>query len=342
MNHQELQQRIDAAIEQHDFSGVVRIAQHGAVVYERAAGYADRSNRIANTPATRFGIASGTKCFTALAIGKLIEAGKLTFDTRLQECVALDMPQYAPEITIAHLLNHTSGIPDYLDEDLITDFDNFSVGIPWYELLGPRDYLAVFPDAPMKFAPGERFSYSNGGYILLGVVIEAISGMRYQEFVEQQVLRPIGMQQSGFFSFNRLPEQTAFGYIEEDAGWRTNIYNLPIIGASDGGMYTTAADLATMWQSLWDGTLLSADLVEQYTRPQVAVPDDDPLAYGYGFWLRGAADPGHEIYLIGADAGVSFRSLVNHQHALQATVLANTSKGAWPIVREIDALLHAG
>ena len=87
------------------------------MLYERAAGYADRSNQIANTLDTRFGIASGTKFFTALAIGKLIEAQKLAFDTKLKDCIALDFPRYSPEITIRHLLTHTSGIPDYLDEE---------------------------------------------------------------------------------------------------------------------------------------------------------------------------------------------------------------------------------
>ena len=88
------------------------------MLYARAAGYADRSNKIANTLDTRFGIASGTKFFTALAIGKLIAEQKLTFSTKLQECVTLDFPRYSPDITIRHLLTHTSGIPDYLDEEI--------------------------------------------------------------------------------------------------------------------------------------------------------------------------------------------------------------------------------
>src|ERR687893_1658355 len=164
MDAAQLTHIVDASIDQHAFSGVVDIRRQDTVLYARAAGYADRSHKIENTLETRFGIASGTKFFTALAIGKLIEAGKLSFSTRLKDCIALDFPRYSPEITIRHLLTHTSGVPDYYDEEKITDFDNFTLSIPWYELRGPGDYLAAFPDEDMKFAPGERFSYSNGGY----------------------------------------------------------------------------------------------------------------------------------------------------------------------------------
>src|ERR671912_1216162 len=191
MEHARLEKVLDTSIEEYAFSGVISISRRDTLLYERSAGYADRSNKVANTLETRFGIASGTKFFTALAIGKLIEAGKLSFSTRLKDCIALDFPRYSPEITIRHLLTHTSGVPDYYDEEKVTDFDNFTLSTPWYELKGPRDYLAAFPDEAMKFKPGERFSYSNGGYILLGVVIEELSGLKYQDFVGQTIFKAI-------------------------------------------------------------------------------------------------------------------------------------------------------
>jgi CubicO group peptidase (beta-lactamase class C family) len=337
-----LTKTLDAAIEEHAFSGVISIRQRGAALYERAAGYADRSNQIANTFETRFGIASGTKFFTALAIGKLIEQGKLSLSTRLKECVALDFPRYSPDITIGHLLGHTSGIPDYFDEEQVEDFDNFSLSIPWYALKGPRDYLAVFPDEPMKFAPGLRFSYSNGGYILLGVVVEELAGMRYQDFVDQKIFWPIGMDRSGYFAFNKLPENTALGYVEEAQGWRTNIYNLPIVGASDGGAYTTAEDIARLWKAFWGYQILPKHLVEAYAQPRVkANAERDDLFYGYGLWIREGEGRNREEFITGADAGVSFRSLVNRADGLEITVISNTSDGAWPILRAIAAALDA-
>lgn len=333
-----LAQTLDSLVEEQAFSGVIAVRQGDAAIYERAAGYADRSNKVANTPATRFGIASGTKFFTALAIGKMVEAGKLAFSTRLQDCIALDFPRYAPEITIEHLLTHTSGIPDYYDEEKVADFDNFTVAVPWYALRGPRDYLAVFPDEPMKFAPGERFAYSNGGYILLGVVIEELSGLKYQDFVTQEIFRASGMARSGYFAMNKLPENTALGYIEEPDGWRTNIFNLPIVGASDGGAFTTAQDVAALWKAFWGGEILSKELVELYTRPHVAVKTaDQDRYYGYGLWMREVAGQGRDIYFTGCDAGVSFLSSVYRAQELQITVLSNTTDGAWPIVRAIRA-----
>jgi CubicO group peptidase (beta-lactamase class C family) len=337
----QLAKTLDTTVEEQGFSGVISIRQQGAVIYERATGYADRSNRVANTLDTRFGIASGTKFFTALAIGKLIEAQKLTFDTKLKDCLALDFPHYAPEISIRHLLTHTSGVPDYLDEEKIEDFDSFTLSVPIYALHSPRDYLAMFPDEPMKFAPGARFSYSNGGYILLGVVIEELTGQKYQEFVEQTIFKAIGMERSGYFAMNKLPEKTALGYVEEAAGWRTNIYNLPIVGASDGGAFTTAQDVETLWKAFWGYEILPQALVEIYTQPYVkASSERNDLYYGHGIWMRQDASGNHSEYITGSDAGVSFRSIVNRADGLQTTVLSNTSDGAWPILKAIDSALN--
>ena len=333
----QLANTLDHSVEQQGFSGVISIRQHGTLLYERATGYADRSNKIANTLDTRFGIASGTKFFTALAIGKLIEAQKLSFDTKLKDCIALDLPHYSPNITIRHLLTHTSGIPDYYDEEKIADFDSFTLSIPVYALHGPRDYLAMFPNEPMKFAPGARFSYSNGGYILLGVVIEELTGQKYQDFVDHAIFKASGMDHSGFFAMNKLPENTALGYLEEDAGWRTNIYNLPIVGASDGGAFTTADDIATLWRAFWANEILPKPLVDTYAQPFVKGSTQHDIYYGHGIWMREEASGNSSHYITGSDAGVSFRSLVNRADDLQITVLSNTSDGAWPILRAIDA-----
>jgi CubicO group peptidase (beta-lactamase class C family) len=328
---------MDKTIEKNAFSGVVYVRRNGQVVYERAAGYADRANRRENTRDTRFGIASGTKFFTALAIGKLIEAGKLDFFTKVAECIPWNFPRYSKAITIQHLLTHTSGLPDYFDEEKIEDFDNFTVGVPWSELRGPRDYLPVFPDEDMKFAPGARFSYSNGGYILLGVVIEEISGMPYREFVAREIFAPAGMTRSGYFAMNKLPENTAFGYIEEDdSEWRTNIYNLPIIGASDGGAYTTVDDLARLWNAFWGGEILSQKIVELYTQPYSKAESEGPHEhYGHGIWIHESETRGRETYITGCDAGVSMKSGLIHDTNTLVTVLSNTTEGAWSVLADV-------
>jgi CubicO group peptidase (beta-lactamase class C family) len=333
-----LQDRLDPTIVETGFSGVVRVRQRGEVVYSRAAGYADRANRIANTIDTRFGIASGTKLFTALAIGRLIDAGKLELTTKVADCMPWNFPRYSREITIQQLLTHTSGVPDYYDEEKITDFDGFKVAVPWCELHGPKDYLAVFPDEPMKFAPGERFSYSNGGYILLGVVIEELTGKAYREFVAAEVFETAGMSSTGYFAMNRLPARTALGYVdEEDGGWRTNVFDLPIIGASDGGAFTTVGDLGKLWDALWAGEILSAALTATFTAPYVEVKSDGAHRhYGHGLWIKTEPGREREDYITGSDAGVSFRSSVVRAEELEITVISNTSGGAWPVLRAID------
>jgi len=342
MEHAQLTKTLNSSIEEHAFSGVISIRRQDTVLYERAAGYADRSNKIANTLATRFGIASGTKFFTALAIGKLIAAQKLSFATKLKDCITLNFPRYSQEITIRHLLTHTSGIPDYYDETKITDFDTFTLSTPWYALKGPRDYLAAFPDEAMKFAPGERFSYSNGGYILLGVVIEELTGLKYQDFVEQAIFQAIGMNQSGYFALNKLPEKTALGYVEEAEGWRTNVYNLPIVGASDGGAFTTVQDIATLWQAFWGYEIVPKELVDLYTQPYVkAETKHAHTYYGHGLWICEDEGRNREEYITGSDAGVSFKSSVNRVKELQVTVISNTTAGAWPILRDIDTIFGA-
>ena len=340
MERAQLAETLNTSIEAHAFSGVISIRQQGSVLYERAAGYADRSNKVVNTLETRFGIASGTKFFTALAIGKLIAAQKLSFSTKLKDCLALDFPRYSPEITIRHLLTHTSGIPDYYDEEKITDLNHFTLSLPWYQLKGPRDYLAVFPDEAMRFLPGARFSYSNGGYILLGVVIEELTGLKYQEYVAQAIFKAIGMNQSGYFALDQLPEKTALGYIEEEAGWRTNIYNLPIVGASDGGAFTTVYDLATLWKAFWGCEILPKELVDIYATPYVkAEMEGENTYYGHGLWLSEEAGQKWEVYITGCDAGVSFKSSVCRDDDLQITVISNTTHGAWPVLRDIDVAL---
>lgn len=330
-----LADRINASIEKTHFSGVISIRERGRIIYETAAGFADRSNRIRNNIETRFGIASGTKFFTALAIGKLIDKGMLSLGAKVFDIIQYDFPHYAKEITIQQLLTHTSGIPDYYDEEKVDDFDHFSVAIPWYALREPEDYFPIFPMEEMKFLPGEKFSYCNSGYILLAAIVHEISGIPYTRFVEEHLFKAIGMKHSGFFALNRLPENTAQGYIEEDNGWRTNIYNLPIVGGGDGGAFTTVEDLFVLWDAFFRFEILSRGLTELYVKPYIkAESEGENIYYGHGIWIR-KGEKATEAYLVGCDAGVSFRSAMIRDEEIVYTVISNTGDGAWPIIREI-------
>ena len=327
-----LNQVIDQAVDETRFSGVISVKLNGSIEFENAYGYADRSNKIPNTVDTRFGIASGTKFLTALGIGKLIDRGELSLTSRLCDCVNIDFPNISEDVTIHHLLTHTSGVYDYYDEELVEDIDSFQLDIPCFELKGLRDYIPLFYDGKMKFNPGERFSYSNGGFILLGIVIEEISGTPYIDFIQENIFELCDMSDSGFFAMDRLPERTAFGYIDGKEGWRTNIFTLPIIGSSDAGAFTTVKDMDKLWRAFFDEKILSKRLTNLFL--EKAVEDKDNRFYGHGIWIdhEEGKDPVH--FLIGWDAGVSFKSTCPSKDTV-ITVISNTSSGAWALNRAI-------
>lgn len=333
-------EKINASIEKNNFSGVISIKEKGKIIYENAVGNAERIYKINNNIETKFGIASGTKFLTALAIGKLIEEGMLSLETKVFDIIKYEFHFYSKEITVGQLLTHTSGIPDYFDEEKVDDFDDFFVAIPWYKLREPKDYFPAFPEEEMKFLPGEKFSYCNSGYILLAAIIQEISGTSYIGFIEKYIFRAIGMNNSGFFELNRLPENTAIGYVKDDNGWCTNIYNLPIVGGGDGGAFTTVGDLYILWDALLKFKILSKDLTELFMKPYVKTESEgENLYYGHGIWIYKDAERPIEEYIVGCDAGVSFRSAINRENDLIYTVISNTSDGAWPIIREIKDIL---
>ncbi|MEN8114389.1 MAG: serine hydrolase domain-containing protein, partial [Actinomycetota bacterium] len=222
------------------FSGVVQVREGREVVFADAFGYSNRSDEVLNTVTTRFGTASGTKTFTGVAVCRLIEEGKLSLESRLVDVVDHSFPRFDPAITIRHLLTHTSGVPDYFDEESLdaqADFGDVFDDLPVYRVRVPSDVLSLFQNEPMKFEPGGRFSYSNGGYVLLGLAIEAASGMAYADYVEHNVFARAGMADSGFFEMDNLPARTAYGYLDDG---HTNIYKVPIKGLPDGGAFVTA------------------------------------------------------------------------------------------------------
>jgi len=135
-------------------------------------------------------------------------------------------------------------------------------------------------------------------------VIEELTGLKYREYVEQAIFKAIGMKRSGYFALNQLPEKTALGYIEDAGGWRTNIYNLPMIGASDGGAFTTIDDLATLWKAFWGNEILPRELVEVYAAPYVkAETEGEGRYYGHGLWIDVDPSGQPEVYMTGWDAG---------------------------------------
>ncbi|MFW5685883.1 MAG: serine hydrolase domain-containing protein [Spirochaetota bacterium] len=329
---------IDRLAETSRFSGAIRL-DLGSQSLSAAYGFANRAERLPNASGTRFGIASGTKFITALAIGALIDQGRLTPGTPVVDCLAERIDWLSPDATVGHLLSHTSGVWDYYDEELVTDFDNFHVETPWSFLTTPRDYLPLFHGRTMKFEPGARFSYSNGGYILLGVVVEDLSGTLFREFVAENVLAPACMERSGFFALNALPSGTALGYLGSpgsSGGETTNVYQLPKIGASDGGMFTTVDDVSRLWSAFVSDAIVSRPTRELMTRRHATIRDG--LDYGYGLYLP-RSGRGDAYRIVGGDAGVGFFSQHEPESGLTITVVSNESEGEEEMVGRLRELL---
>jgi CubicO group peptidase (beta-lactamase class C family) len=321
--------QLDALASETGFSGVVRVDRGDEIELARAYGLAHRGFEIPNEVDTRFGLASGAKNFTALAVVSLIEEGVLELSTPARSVLGRDLPLIDDRVTVEHLLTHRSGIGDYFDEDAGFELEDYVLPVPVHELATTEDYLAVLDGYPTKFAPGERFTYCNGGYVVLALVAERASGVPFHELVEQRVCRPAGLTDTEFLRSDALPARTATGYVEVDGEWRSNVLHLPVRGSGDGGIYSTAADVSELWRAFFAGRIVSEGWVAEMVRPRSDAPAHSKR-YGLGFWLHASSDA---VILEGCDAGVSFRS--EHDPRVQATftVISNTADGAWPIAR---------
>ncbi len=320
------------------FSGAVGIYCNGEPLLEFASGDADRSNGRPNTPNTRFGIASGTKGFTALTILRLIDQGKLALDTRVAELFS-GASWIDPLATIEELLSHRSGVFDYFDEELIEDFDSFTVSVPWFRLEKPADYLPLFSGESPKFQRGERYSYSNGGYVILARVAEICGGAAFPDLVASEVLAVAGTERSGFFRFDRLPDGCASGYIDlESGGWKTNIYQLPVVGSGDGGMYATVRDLDHVWTALFGDNLLTTSLRERMLRQISTI--NEKFGYGLGVYIDHRFST-TAFTFIGSDAGVGFESICLPAIGVTATIVSNESDGQERVFDEFLELVRS-
>ncbi len=254
------------------------------------------------------------------------------------DIVKIDLPNCSNKITVNHLLTHTSGCPDYCDEEICENIETLWETVPLHKMLKPIDFLKLSIDEKMKFEPGERFHYSNGGFILLGLIIEEISGLEYAQYVEKNILKPMNMNRSGFFKTDRLPEDCATAYIiEEDGTWRSNLFSTSPIGCADSGMYSCASDLVKMWQNLLGNKILTKQLTSKMLRIQETVPSaGENIHYGLGVWIY-QEETGESIYsIIGHDPGIAFISKCNPSQDLFISLLGNSEVPLWGISKEID------
>jgi CubicO group peptidase (beta-lactamase class C family) len=243
------QQAVQPYVDAQMFMGSVLVAKDGKAVFSKSYGMADLEWSVPNSPTTRFNIASMTKQFTAAAILLLEDRGKLKTDDLVKKYLP-DAPASWDKITIYHLLTHTSGISDDAAK---------------YEP-GPPEKL-TFHDKPLNSQPGEQWAYTNLGYIVLGYLIEKISGQSYEEFVHQNIFKPLGMNDSGLMSFVTIIPRRATGYWPGSNGIENAERPDARIGFSAGSLYSTTEDLLRWEEGLFGGKLLSPASLRKMTTP---------------------------------------------------------------------------
>ncbi len=224
------------AVEAGDFSGVILIARNGEPVFEEAFGYADRERKIPNRIDTKFNIGSINKSFTGLAIRQLAAEKRLSLDDTIGKLLpGYPNKEAAARVTVRHLLEMSSGIGDFFG-------DRYDAADK-EKILTLADYLPLFADRPLEFEPGKSNLYSNGGYIVLGLIIEKVTGIDYYSYIQDYVFKPAGMTDSAWIPKAADVPNRALGYVHDGSSWKTNYDTLPGKGSSAGGGYSTARDL---------------------------------------------------------------------------------------------------
>ena len=258
------------------FSGSILVAANEKILVDNAWGEADRKAKSPNKPETAFDTGSIGKLFTQIAILQLVEAGKLKLDDTIDKCLS-DYPNHevASKVTVRQLLLHSSGIPDFL-EKMTPEMNLGSIR----EL---KDFLPLFAQKPLEFAPGSANRYSNSGYIVLGLIVEKLSAENYYSYVKEKILDPAGMTHSGFFDREHLPSTVARSY-EGDRDV-TDLH--PPRGSSAGGLQASAGDLFRLVQTINAAKLINKESIK-VLRGLIPVPPNAPppadesklIAYG--------------------------------------------------------------
>lgn len=262
-----LEQHVQAYFEQEKFTGTVLVAQAGRTVLAKGYGMANYEWNVPNTPSTKFRLASLTKQFTAAAILHLAERGKLSVDDPIARHLS-DTPDRWQAITIHHLLTHTSGIPNF------TSFPDYNKTMMLPSPAG--ETMKRFVDKPLDFDPGTKYSYSNSGYVLLGLIIEKASGMSYADYVWRNIFEPLGMQDSGYDSWEEVIPQRASGYTRDGDRLRNALYIDMSIPGGAGALYSTVEDLKK-----WDEALYTDKLLPPAAIAKMFTPFRDNYAYGW-------------------------------------------------------------
>jgi CubicO group peptidase (beta-lactamase class C family) len=318
------------------FSGVVLIAKEGEAILERAYGLANRDYEVSNQLDTKFNLGSMNKMFTGVSVLQLVEQGKISVDdTVIQHLPEYPNQEVAENVTIHQLLTHTSGIGG---EVLTQEWRESSKD--QYKRL--KDYLPLFVDKPMQFEPGTQNSYSNAGFIVLGLIIEAVTGSTYHDYVMENIYQTCGMLDTDSFEADRVVPNIAVGYAGNIRNYRelaSNIYLLPYKGDSAGGGYSTAGDLLKFSNCLINHQLLNPASTELLLggKADSPIPGYDG-SYGYGF-MDGLYNNHRIVGHGGSLPGVCSNLSMYIDLGYTAIVLSNSSNDCIRVINKIHETL---
>lgn len=285
---------LDEQVSKDNFSGVVLIAKDDKPIFFKAYGLASKENKTPNNLETKFNLGSINKIFTKIAIGQLVQQGKISFDDKLGKY----LPDYPnkdarEKVTIRHLVTMKSGIGDFFGDKFIA--------MPKDKLRKNSDFIPLFADKPLAFEPGTNQQYSNGSYILLGAIIEKVTGKSYYDYVRENIFKPAGMTNTDSFETDKLPANTANGYTRRNPKREliNNADSRPFRGSAAGGGYSNADDLMKFSLALKSGKL--------------SVPDDDgnPLNDG-GVGIAGGSNGINALLLVNVQTGYTIIVLSNY------------------------------
>jgi D-alanyl-D-alanine carboxypeptidase len=264
--------RVEELAKNDQFSGALLVARRGRILYEKAYGRANREAGTPNEPKTQFRIGSMNKMFTSVAILQLVEAGTLGLDDPIGKHLT-DYPNkdVATKVTVRHLLTHTGGTGDIFGPEFTKNR---------LTLREHGDYLSLYGSRPLGHEPGAEHRYSNYGFVLLGAIVEKVTGKSYYDHVRSAVFQRAGMSATDSLPESEIVAARSTGYLRRDGAWVANTDTLPWRGTAAGGGYSTVGDLFRFAEALESGKLISKALLVEATRPQ-------EQRYGYGFGVQG-------------------------------------------------------
>jgi CubicO group peptidase (beta-lactamase class C family) len=321
-----LEQRAKA----NEFSGTVLMAKNGTPILEQGYGFANSQKNVPNTANTIYCIASVGKLFTAVAIGQLVEQGKLSFDAPIGKYISGFPSNVADNVTIGELLDMTGG------------FGNVAP-VSSNKPITLADQMKLIYGEKLVSRPGVTFNYSNDGYIALGAIIQQVSGEPYATYIQQHIFTPTGMNNTSIAAYK--PEDVAnmaHGYTDQDeAGKWTDVSDTYEIGNPSGGAYSTAGDLLKFAQALTNHKLLSAAttntiLIPRVNTPQSGGPSVDAYTYGFAYQKEnGVAFVGHN----GGTPGYEDQLDIYPDKGYVVVVMTNQDNSMTPAIQESEKLL---